>query len=229
MGSGELVSVIMAVRNSERFIAQAIESVISQSYSDWEVVVVDGSSADRSAEIASAYPRVRCLSQDGRTGFAGAWNEGLAAAEGGLICFLDSDDVWEPSKLERQVEVLRLRPEVDYVITLVRFLVEPGVPLPPGFKPELLESDHVANMPSAVMIRRVALDAVGPFRTDLEVASDIDWFARLKDRPLTLATVPEVLVHKRVHDRNFSYTHARRLNGELLELLRSSVGRQRSA
>jgi glycosyltransferase involved in cell wall biosynthesis len=229
MASGELVSVIMAVRNGERFIAQAIESVVSQSYGDWEVVVVDGSSADRSVEIASAYPRVRCLSQGGRTGFAGAWNEGISAAEGSLICFLDSDDVWEPSKLERQVETLRLRPEVDYVITLVRFLVEPSVPLPSGFKPELLESDHVANMPSAVMIRRVALDAIGPFRTDLEVASDIDWFARAKDQSLTQATVPEALVHKRVHDTNFSYTHARQLHGELLELLRSSVGRQRSA
>jgi glycosyltransferase involved in cell wall biosynthesis len=227
--SGELVSVIMAVRNGERFIAQAIESVVSQSYGDWEMVVVDGSSHDRSAEIASAYPRVRCLSQGGRTGFAGAWNEGLAAAEGGLICFLDSDDLWEPGKLERQVELLRLRPEVDYVTTLARFLVEPGLPLPPGFKPELLESDHVANMPSAVMIRRAALDAVGRFRTDLEVASDIDWFARVKDRSLTPAVVPEVLVHKRVHDRNFSYTHAQRLNGELLELLRGSVARQRSA
>jgi glycosyltransferase involved in cell wall biosynthesis len=229
MGFGELVSVIMAVRNGERFIAQALESVVSQTYGDWEIVVVDGSSADRSVEIASSYPRIRCLTQAGRTGFAGAWNEGIAAADGSLICFLDSDDLWEPNKLERQVEVLRRRPEVDYVITRVQFLAEPGVPLPPGFKPELLESDHVAHMPSAVMIRRVALDDVGPFRTDLEIANDIDWFARAKDRSLTLATVPEVLVRKRLHDRNLSYTKAERLNDEVLELLRSSVARQRSA
>lgn len=224
----ELVSVIMAVRNGERFIAQAIESVLAQSYDSWEIVVVDGSSTDRSVEIASAYPRVRCQQQAERTGFAGAWNEGIAAAEGTLICFLDSDDLWEPSKLERQVEVLQRRPEVDYVITRARFLAEPGVRLPAGFRPALLASDHVANMPSALMIRCRALDAVGPFRTDLEVASDIDWFARAKDRPLTLATIPEVLVHKRVHDANFSYTHAPTGHSEILELLRRSVSRQRA-
>jgi glycosyltransferase involved in cell wall biosynthesis len=224
-----LVSVIMPVRNGERFIAQAIESVLAQTYGHYEIVVVDGASTDRSVEIATGYPGVRCLQQAARTGFAGAWNEGVAAAQGSLISFLDSDDLWAPHKLQRQVELLDHRPDVDYVITRVRFLAEPGVPLPPGFKPELLESDHVANMPSAVMIRRAALEAVGPFRTDLEVANDIDWFARAKDLALTLATVEEVLLQKRVHDTNFSYTHAEKLNLELLDLLRLSVSRQHSA
>lgn len=221
-----LVSVIIPVRNGERFIAQAIESVLAQTYRHREVVVVDGKSTDRSAEIARSYPSVRVLQETG-TGFASAWNDGVTAASGELIAFLDGDDLWEPRKLERQVEVLLGRPEVDYVICRARFLAEPDLPLPAGFKPELLDSDHVANMPSALVIRRAAFDAVGPFRTDQIVANDIDWFARAKDLPLTLAVVPEVLVYKRVHDRNHSYSHAHRLNQELLDLLRRSVARQR--
>ncbi len=156
-----LVSVIMAVRNGERYIAQALESVGAQTYDHHETVVVDGASTDRSVQIASGHPGVRCIQQAGRTGFAGAWNDGIAVARGSLIAFLDSDDLWEPTKLERQIEILRAQPQVDYVITRVRFLAEPGVPLPPGFKPELLGTDHIANMPSALMIRRTALDTAG--------------------------------------------------------------------
>jgi glycosyltransferase involved in cell wall biosynthesis len=223
-----LVSVVIAVRNGERFIAQAIESVLAQTYDHSEIVVVDGASTDRSVAIAERYPRVRCIQQAGRTGFAGAWNDGIAVANGSLITILDSDDLWEPRKLQLQVELLQRRPEVDYVITAVRFLAEPGIAPPPGFKPELLERDHIANMPSALMIRREALARVGPFRTDLNVSNDIDWFARAKDMQLTLAEIPEVLLYKRVHDTNFSYSNAAELHRELLDLLRLSVARQRA-
>ena len=84
----------------------------------------------------------------------------------------------------------------------------------------------MANMPSALLVRRSAFEAVGPFRTDLTIASDIDWFARAKDFSLTLGTVPEVLVHKRVHSTNLSHTAADNLNEELLDLLRRSVARR---
>jgi len=220
------VSVVLPVKNGERYLAEAIESVLAQDHPPHEIVVVDGESNDRSAEIAAGYDGVRVIAQQG-TGFAGAWNEGVAASDGEILAFIDSDDLWEPSKLARQVECFRERPEVDYVITRVRFLADPRVPLPRGFDPALLEGDHVANMPSALAIRRTAFEAVGPFRTDYTIANDIDWFARAKDLPLTLCELPEVLVHKRVHDANLSYTAAGRLHEELLDLLRDSVARRR--
>jgi glycosyltransferase involved in cell wall biosynthesis len=221
-----LVSVVIPVKNGDAYLAQAIESVLAQTYVHHEIVVVDGGSTDRSAEIARSYPGVRLLDQAG-TGFAGAWNEGVQVAAGDLLAFLDSDDLWMPAKLERQVQVLDERPDVGYVVSRARFVLEPGHPCPPGFRPELLEGDHVANMPSALLIRRSAFEAVGPFRTDYTIASDIDWFARAKDLPLGWATVPEVLLLKRVHSRNLSYTAAQNMNGELLDLLRDSVARRR--
>lgn len=222
-----LVSVVIAVRNGARFLGQAIESVQAQTYTHLEIVVVDGASTDESARIAASYRGVRCIQQAERTGFAGAWNEGIAASRGDLIAILDSDDVWEPEKLERQVDVLRHRSEVDYVIAQMRFLTEPGVSLPAQFDPTLLGSAHVANMPSALLIRREALEKVGTFRTDLAIASDIDWFARAKDLPLTRHVVPEVLLYKRVHDANLSYGSTQMLSRELPELLRRSIRRRR--
>src|SRR5438874_13740084 len=169
MSDRRRVSVVMPVKDGERYLAEALESVVAQTHPPHEVVVVDGASTDGSAEIARSYAGVDVIQQAG-TGFAGAWNEGVAASSGNILAFIDSDDLWEPAKLERQVECFRARPGVDYVITTMRFFTDIEGPLPPGFKPELLEGDHVANMPSALAIRREALDAVGPFRAGYTIA-----------------------------------------------------------
>ena len=104
MSERPLVSIVMAVKDGERFIAQGLDSIRAQTYERHETLVVDGASQDRSVEIAQRYSQVRVIPQTG-TGFSGAWNEGIEAARGDLIAILDSDDVWEPRKLERQVEV----------------------------------------------------------------------------------------------------------------------------
>jgi glycosyltransferase involved in cell wall biosynthesis len=220
------VSVIIAVRNGERFLGQAIESVLAQTHERHEIVVVDGRSTDRSREIALSYPGVRCAVEDAR-GFAHAWNVGLDATRGELIAILDSDDRWHPRKLEAQIELMR-QPGIDYAITRMRFFLEPGHPPPRGFRPETLEGDHVAHMPSSILVRRGTFDEIGRFRTDFNVANDIDWFARLKDSGMRVGIVPEVLVFKRVHNANLSLTAAGSFNRELLALLRESVARQRA-
>ncbi|MDX6423507.1 MAG: hypothetical protein QOI67_978 [Gaiellaceae bacterium] len=220
-----LVSVIIPVKNGARFLPQALADVHAQTYAQREVIVVDGRSTDRSAEIARSSPGVRCVTQPGE-GFADAWNVGIAASSGDLIAFLDSDDRWTPEKLATQVDVLERRPEVDYVITRVRFFLEPGVAPPPGFRHSLLSGDHVANMPSALLTRRRVFEQIGEFPTDLSIANDIEWFARLKDAGLAHEVVPETMVMKRVHDSNLSYFAAEEFNRELLHVLRESVARK---
>jgi glycosyltransferase involved in cell wall biosynthesis len=228
MTDSPLVSIVMAVKDGERYIAQALDSVRAQRYRHRETIVVDGGSRDRSAQIAGGYESVRVLPQAG-AGFPGAWNEGIAAARGELIAFLDSDDVWEPEKLERQVELLRRRPDVGYVITRARFFLEPGEAVPQSFRPELLAGDHVAHMPSALLARREVFATVGLFSTtEYTISSDIDWFARAKDAPVTMAVVDQPLVHKRVHASNLSSLGARELNREVVGLLRDSVSRKRT-
>jgi glycosyltransferase involved in cell wall biosynthesis len=227
MNTEPLVSVVIATRNAERHLATALASVAEQTYDNVEVIVVDKASTDRSVEIARAHG-ARCTEQRG-SGFAGAWNEGIEVARGDLIGMLDSDDLWAPGKLEAQVRLLEARPELDYAIGRVRFFLEPGVEQPPGFDPRLLGTDHVAHMPGALLARRAVFDEVGPFRTDYNIASDIDWFARLKDAGMRTEVAEGALTFKRVHDSNLSYFEAEDMNSEILRLLRASVARQRSA
>lgn len=223
-----LISVLMAVKNGERFIAAAIDSVLAQGHDAIEILVVDGGSTDRSQAIARACPAVRWLAQDG-AGFADAWNQGLLAAGGPLIAMLDADDLWTPGKLDAQLALLAARPELGAVIGQVQFVLEPGCPLPPGFRPELLDAPRMAPMPGTLLARREVFDELGPFATEMSVASDIEWFARLKESRFEVGEIDRVLLRKRVHDANVSYFQARALNREILGLLRDSVDRRRRA
>jgi glycosyltransferase involved in cell wall biosynthesis len=223
-----LVSVVVPTLNAARFLADALDGVRAQTYDAWEVVLVDGGSTDGTLDVAARYDRVRVVRQRG-TGLADAWNRGLEDARGELVAFLDGDDRWEPEKLERQVAVLDRDPAVDCVIARLRFALEPGLPLPSGFRLELLDGDHVAHAPSALLARRRVFERIGGFDTRWAITPDIDWFARLKDADVRVEVVPEVLVHKRVHDTNLSTLGGTTMNRELVALLRESVARRRGA
>jgi glycosyltransferase involved in cell wall biosynthesis len=222
------VSVIVAVKNGEKYLACALESILAQTYTDFEIIVVDGKSTDRSVEIAESYPKLRCIQQVGK-GFAGAWNEGIAVANGEYIAILDSDDWWAEGKLEAQVAILDNQPEIDYVLTHMRFVLEPGTPYPPGFKPEWLNSEQTGRFPSAMLMRRSCFDTVGDFNMDWSITSDIEWFARAKDHGMKMAMVPEVMFFRRVHDSNLSHFDAttRNFSREIVGLLKESLDRQR--
>ncbi len=106
-----LVSIIVPLYNSQKFIAESIKSVFAQSYKNWELIVIDDNSTDRSSEIVEGYikkdNRIKLIKLDKNVGGAAARNTGIKAAQGDYIAFLDSDDLWYPKKLEKQVEFMK--------------------------------------------------------------------------------------------------------------------------
>jgi len=219
------VSVVLPVKNGARYLAAALESVQEQSLKPEEILVVDGHSVDGSPEIARSFPNVRVLVQQ-NTGLAEAWNTGIKAARGDLIAFIESDDRWAPDKLQLQVECFTRRPAAQYVIGRVHFFLEDGHAVPRGFKQELLQGSHVGRIPGTLLVRRSLFRDVGVFDPALTIAADVDWFARCKDAGVSEAVLEEVLLYKRVHDRNLS-SDAGKNTRELLKLLRTSIGRRR--
>ncbi len=108
--SEKLVSVIMPTYNSEKFVGKAIESVIDQKYSNWEILIVDDASTDNTHTIVNEYKnkdsRIKYSKLENNSGAAIARNHGISLAEGEYIAFLDSDDLWKPSKLDKQIEYM---------------------------------------------------------------------------------------------------------------------------
>jgi glycosyltransferase involved in cell wall biosynthesis len=224
--TGPLVSVVIIVRNGERFLASAIESVRAQDYRPLEVVVVDGHSSDSTRAIAASYPDVRLIAQAGR-GVADAYNVGIAAARGELIAFLSHDDLWTEDKLATQVRYLREHPDVQYCVARVKFFLESGSSPPPGFKPELLTGDHVGYVMETLVARREVFRTVGGFDGALSVSNDTDWFARAKDAGVAMAVVPRVLLMKRLHGENLT-GNAGVVQRELMDVIKHSLRRQRA-
>ena len=222
-----LVSIIIPVLNAERYLAEAIDSVLSQTYERYEIIVVGGQSTDNTEKIAKSYKQVRYIHQTGK-GIWDAFNEGIDGSGGEFVAFLSADDLWAPNKLSLQVDYLLRHPEIQYTITRVKFFLSPGYPIPPNFKPELLSGDYAIRLLESLVARKSLFDdEIGKFNSQLTLAADIHWFARLKDRNIPMGVISEVLIYKRIHDENLSLSNLRGHQEILLKILKESIKRQR--
>lgn len=131
------VSVVLPCFNHERWVTEAITSVLEQTMPDFELIVVDDGSRDQSLVVVSQSgdPRLRVLALGENRGGAAALNVGIGQARAELVAVLNSDDAWEPSKLERQLAVLELHPELGAVFTSARLVDEFGSALDPAATP----------------------------------------------------------------------------------------------
>ncbi|MCT7980094.1 glycosyltransferase [Laspinema olomoucense] len=220
-----MVSAIIVVKNGERYIARAIDSIMAQTFKDYEIIVVDGHSSDRTLNIAQSYPQVRCVQQK-KPGIAEAYNLGIESARGEFIAFLSHDDVWTSNKLSTQINYLLEHPEIQYSVAKVKFILEEGHSIPPGFKPELFEGDRIAYIMETLVARKSLFDSVGKFNSNFTIANDVDWFSRVKDLNISVIAIPEVFLHKYIHDTNLS-NQAQVNNQDLLKLLRQSIERKK--
>jgi glycosyltransferase involved in cell wall biosynthesis len=221
------VTVVIAVRNGSAFLAEALDSAQAQTWPAVEIVVVDGHSTDGSREIAESRAGVRVLPQQG-SGFAGAWNEGIRCGRGSFVAFLDSDDLWEPGKLQLQVAALEAAPAAGYALSHTRLFLADGVTLPPELSHIDLSRPHAAPFPSALLCRRRLFDEVGFFEEQWSIASDVEWIRRLRDRGVQGVVLPEALTHRRIHEANLSsQAPGRSFKRELLSILSASIARRR--
>jgi len=224
------VSVIIAAKNAARYLSECLDSITAQTFDCYEVLIVDGRSTDGTEAIARSYRNVIFFEQSG-VGYANAWNCGLRRARGEFMTFIDSDDVWTPQKLARQVELLRSNSRLEGVIGKVRFVLQPGENPPRGFRDKVLRGDHIGYLPGVLMARRRLFERLGDWDENHVVASDTDWFVKLKDSGLPIGVVDDVLLEKRVHSQNLSYVMAENpvYPREMLRLLHSSILRKRAA
>lgn len=226
--SAPLVSCIVPVYNGERFLGEALESILRQAHSPLEIIVVDDGSTDGTAAVASRFaPRVTYIHQ-ANAGPAAARNLGLARSTGEFVAFLDADDVWADEKLAVQLARFRDRPELDACVAHVQnFWI-------PELSAEAAQfRDHPRGQPipgyvtAALLARRALFERIGPFDAALAHADAAEFFLRARRAGAVVELLPDVLLYRRIHTANRSKQWAAPSRDEFLRLLKKSLDEQR--
>ncbi|MCT7983245.1 glycosyltransferase family 2 protein [Laspinema sp. A4] len=164
----KLVSVVVPVYNVETYIAETIQSILNQTYSNFEILLVNDGSSDRSIEIIQTFddPRITLIHQENQ-GVSAARNRGIAQAKGEYVALIDGDDIWAPEKLEKHVEHLEKSPKIGLSFCRSAFIDLKGMPLGIYQMPRLhnIEPHHILcrnpiGNGSVPVIRRAALEAI---------------------------------------------------------------------
>lgn len=234
------VSVVIPLYNARDVIAETIKSVLAQTWTDYEILVVDDGSQDGSGEVVQTFgDRIRYIRQE-NTGVAGARNRGIEESHGEYIALLDHDDLWHPTKLEKQVACLEKQKHVGMVVTDVMHIDQPGNEVGEGgsaYNPrerfyKLFVQGYVPT-PSSTMIRRSILDAVGRFDEAFRSAGldDHELWPRIA-AACDIAHVPEPLTYHRrrtIKPPEIALEHRRLLVSKLLDRFGNEPAKRRYA
>jgi glycosyltransferase involved in cell wall biosynthesis len=182
-----MISIIIPTYNSDKYICEAIDSILCQTYKDYEIIVIDDGSTDNTRIIiANHYPTVRYFYSSNR-GVSSARNIGISKARGEFIAFLDADDLWAPEKLDKQVKLFWSKPELGLVFTEHSLFNETGVvKIGADKRRRLMHGNIVRNVflnsyvaTPTVMVRKHVFDRVGLFEEELIVAEDDNMWMRI--------------------------------------------------
>lgn len=206
------VSVIIPNYNYARYVGGAIESVLTQTYPNVDIIVVDDGSTDASKDVLFNYgDSIKVLSQQNR-GVAAARNNGVAASSGEFVAFLDADDEWLPEKITKQVALFRQDHTLGLVHVGVEEVDENGNPLRQCLEGASGDATHELLMlgrkgilggGSGLMVPRAVFDEIGGFDTRLSTSADWDLFFQIASR-YSVGFVLEPLLRYRIHNSNMS-------------------------
>jgi glycosyltransferase involved in cell wall biosynthesis len=210
------VSVIIPAYNAMTYLPETLKSVFKQTFNDFEVIVVNDGSSDNIEQWASEIkdPRFKLVSQKNQ-GLSGARNTGINHSQGEYIAFLDADDLWEPTKLEKQVRSLEANSKAGLIYTWVAYVDERGEPTgrivknnAEGDVWQKLTECNIIECGSVAMICRHCFEAVGVFDRNIDAAQDWDMWLRIATY-YPFAVVKEPLVRYRQHANNKSKKYAK--------------------
>ncbi|MFA5038109.1 MAG: glycosyltransferase [Candidatus Omnitrophota bacterium] len=206
-----VVDIIIPVFNGSKYIAEAVESALGQTYIEKEIFVVDDGSTDNTKQVLSKYEdKIRYIYQENR-GVAAARNAGIQAGNGEYIAFLDSDDIWFPDKLEKQIAVLEKNQLAGFVYCDNYFVDGERRQLEEYYYKVLLKRGHIVSdlfwsyfiMTPSLVMRRACLNKIGYFNERLKVSEEYDFFLRLAFW-FEAEVVKEKLWERRVYENSLS-------------------------
>jgi glycosyltransferase involved in cell wall biosynthesis len=223
------ISVVIPVFNCQRYLGEAIESVLAQTLPPLEIIVVDDGSTDGSAEVANSFgARVRYEKRI-HAGIAATRNHGISIAHGGWLAFLDADDLWLREKLAAQFAELEKYPSPEMIFCGVEQFFSPDLDEAERGKMAMTVKKSGAPHCGTMLVRREIFQRVGFFNANLPTLEFIDWFARARDAGVKMVTVAQPLMRRRWHFSNTTRCGKAAGYSQLPGILKQALDRRRQA
>ena len=207
-----LVSVVMSVYNGEKYLREAIDSILNQTFNNFEFIIIDDGSTDSTLEIIKSYkdPRIILISRENK-GLVPSLNEGIKKARGKYIARMDADDISYSDRLFQQVQYMNAHPECIVLSSFIELMDSEGKPLPPWYEERIaINPGQIRSMMivecciahPAVMMRKKNLPI--PTYHDVPSAEDWDLWLRLLRSGEVIHKIPEILLSYRVHRQSIT-------------------------
>jgi glycosyltransferase involved in cell wall biosynthesis len=207
------ISVVMPVHNGREFLDESIKSILAQTLSDFEFVILDDASTDGATELlrewAQRDARIQLHQSNIRLGLAGSSNAVVSKARAPIVARMDGDDIAHPDRLRRQLNIMEGRPDIVVIGTLCDGIDASGRVVRPRDRWRLVRRSCYIPFPhGSVMFRRDAFDAVGGYNENAKRAEDQDLFARMSAKG-RVVTLPDILYSYRYHSNNATLNNGR--------------------
>lgn len=223
------VSVIIPVWNGEKYIEEAVCSVLEQDFAEKEVIVVDDGSTDRTPQVLSRFrAQIRLLTQENR-GLGASRNAAIRMATGEYFSFLDHDDRWAPGKLSIQMKAMLASCDDPLIFSHVEQFICPTMGEAEIEKLGLFQKILPGHIAGTLLISRARFEEIGPFLEERKQLGEfVEWYLRAFEKKIPMHMLPLVTLFRRIHQENMGRRDASR-RGDYLKILKASLDRRRLA
>jgi len=216
------ISVIIPAYNAEKYLAEAVESILAQNYTPLEIIIVDDGSQDNTAMVAQSFGDIVRYFRQENEGAAAARNFGVQHARTDWLAFLDADDLWMENKLAMQVAALQADPTLEVIFGHARNFIQPDEPTAPRVIQDVLP----AFAAGAMLIRKDALMRVGGFSGKLRKGEALDFYIRIREQGLKEHLLDNLLLLRRIHTKNMGLSNQQG-DVEYVRILKAALDRKR--
>jgi glycosyltransferase involved in cell wall biosynthesis len=219
------ISVIMAVYNGEKYLRQALDSILNQTQSISEIIVINDGSTDNTSEILNDYKsNIKVINRENK-GPAYSVNEGISISKNDWLCFLDADDLWTNNKLENQYKFSQANPIVKVFLGLSEQFLSDELTEEQKSKIALISNPQKGILRSTMLVHRSIFEKTSLFDTTLVFGEFIDWFTKLKEHNIPYLVQDELFHKRRLHPN--SLTSNKEHLSDFAKLIKRKLDRER--
>jgi glycosyltransferase involved in cell wall biosynthesis len=223
----KLVSVMIPVYNGADFVGQAIKSVLNQDYDRIEIIVINDGSTDNTSEVLEKFKDSIKIVNQSNMGISATRQRAIEEATGEYFAFLDHDDMWTSNAVRLRVEALENNPDIQIVFGHQQYFFDEHIDeaLKHRLEPNYIQKPIPAEMSTTAILTLQTFIQVGNFTDDSKMHPFLDWYGRAKEKGLQSLVLPDLILYRRIHNRN---TSRLRTNSLLPGTLKQMLDRRRN-